>query len=342
MSDVQEFIVRNRRKLVFGLVAAVLISLALGFIYQEISPEVAEEDKLPSFVLAEEPGRVIGRVELSGLASVDFPTAASIYRAEKLDLTFTQADAVGWAKNFGSLSSSGEVDTPLGKIYVFAKKGEELTVTGNPRALRYTRESAGGTGTISDSTTAIQKAKEFLAAKKLPDPSSFLPTVKYLSAIGERTAETTAAEAAFVEVNFSWSVGGYDLLGESPSDMAIRVILDRDTRVVYLNYQFPDYSFSTGQEVPLLSFSQASDALGREAQIVLVRPVGDIGKWSISDSSNLSSFSPEAARLVYVMQPGGELLYPVYLFEGPGRALGNDVWSAAYVLAVSPQYIKEE
>src|SRR4030065_762821 len=103
VSDVQELFVRNRRKLVFGLVAAVLISLALGFIYQEISPEVAEEDKLPSFVLAEEPGRVIGRVELSGLASVDFPTAASIYRAEKLDLTFTQADSVGWAKNVGSL-----------------------------------------------------------------------------------------------------------------------------------------------------------------------------------------------------------------------------------------------
>jgi len=342
LSDVQEFILRNRRKLVFGLVAAVLISLALGFIYQEISPEVAEEDKLPSFVLAEEPGRVVGRVELSGLASVDFPTAASVYRAEKLDLTFTQADAARWAKNFGSLSSSGEVDTPLGKIYVFAKKGEELAITGNPRALRYTRESAGGTGTIPDGNTAIQKAKEFLAAKKLPDPSSFLPTVKYLSAIGERTAETTSAEATFVEVNFSWSVGGYNLLGESPSDMAIRVILDRDTRVVYLSYQFPDYSFSTGQEVPLLSFSQASDALGREAQIVLVRPVGDIGKWSISDSSNLSSFSPEIARLVYVMQSGGELLYPVYLFEGPGRALGNDVWSAAYVLAVSPQYIKEE
>src|SRR3990170_4094227 len=325
LSDVQEFILRNRRKLVFGLVAVVLISLALGFIYQEISPEVAEEDKLPSFVLAGEPGRVVGRVDLSGLASVDFPTAASVYRAEKLDLTFTQADAAGWAKNFGSLSSSGEVDTPLGKIYFFAKKGEELAVTGNPRALRYTRESAGRTGTVLESTTAIQKAKDFLAAKKLPDPSSFLPTVKYLSAIGERTAETTAAEASFAEVNFSWSVGGYDLLGESSDDTAIRIVFDRAGRVVYLSYQFLDYSFSASQEVPLLSFSQAADALGREAQIVLVRPVGDVKEWSLSDSPSLISFSPETASLVYVMQPGNGLLYPVYLFEGPGRVLDNDV-----------------
>src|SRR3972149_3607964 len=324
LSDVQEFILRNRRKLIFGLVAVVLISLVLGYIFRATAPQISEEDKIPSFVLAEEPGRVLSQVDLSGLASVDFPTAVSVYRAEKLNLTFTQADAAGWAKKFGSLIPSGEIDTPLGKIYVFAKKGEELTVTGNPRALRYTRESAGGTGTIPDGNTAIQKAKEFLAAKKLPDPSSFLPTVKYLSAIGERTAETTSAEATFVEVNFSWSVGGYNLLGESPSDMAIRVILDRDTRVVYLSYQFPDYSFSADQEVPLLSFSQASDALGREAQIVLVRPVGDVKEWSLSDSPSLISFSPETASLVYVMQPGNGLLYPVYLFEGPGRGAGSD------------------
>jgi hypothetical protein len=342
LSDVQEFILRNRRKLVFGLVGVVLISLALGFIYQEISPEVAEEDKLPSFVLADEPGRVIGRVDLSGLASVDFPTAASVYRAKKTESVFSQADAAGWAKNFGSLSSSGEVDTPLGRIYFFAKKGEELAVTSNPRALRYTRESAGGTGTIPDSNTAIQKAKEFLAAKKLPDSGSFSPAVKYLSAIGERTAETTAAEAEFVEVNFSWSVGGYDLLGESPDDTAIRIVFDQSGRAVYLSYQFMDYSFSAGQEIPLLSFSQASTALSEEAKIVLVRPVGDVKEWSLSGSPSLSFFSPENVRLVYVMQPGNDLLYPVYLFEGPGRVSGNDVQAAAYVPAVSTDYIKEE
>src|SRR3990172_8088473 len=342
LSDVQEFILRNRRKLIFGLVAVVLISLVLGYIFRATAPQISEEDKIPSFVLAEEPGRVLSQVDLSGLASVDFPTAVSVYRAEKLNLTFTQADAAGWAKKFGSLIPSGEVSTPLGKIYVFAKKGEELTITSNPRELRYTRESAGGTGTIPDSATAIQKAKDFLAARKLPDPSLFSPTVKYLSAIGERTSETTIAEAKFAEVNFSWSVGGYDLLGESSSDTAIRMIFDKDTRVVYLSYQFPDYSFSAGQEVPLLSFSQASDALGKEAQIVMVRPVGNVKEWSLSDSSSLSSFSPETVRLVYVMQSGGELLYPVYLFEGPGRVLGNDVQAAAYVLAVSAEYIKEE
>jgi hypothetical protein len=342
LSDVQEFILRNRRKFIFGLVAVVLISLFLGFIFQEINPEVAEEDKLPPFVLAEEPGQVIGQADLSNLASVDFPSSAPIYKVEKLDLTFTQADAVGWAKSFGFSASFGEVVTPLGKIYVFFKTGEELTVTSNPRSLHYTRESKVGTGTILENSAAIRKAKEFLAARKLPDPSSFSPTVRYLSTIGERTSETNVARANFVEVNFAWSVGGLDLLGESSSDTAIRMIFDRSDRVVYLSYQFLDYSFSLDKEIPLLNFSQASGALRREAQIVLVRPVDDVDNWALSESYSLGSFAPESVKLIYVMQPRAEFLYPIYLFEGPGRIGEIDVNAAAYILAVQSQYVREE
>ena len=340
LSDVQEFIIRNRRKLVIGLVVFVLVSLALGYIFQATNPQISEEDKIPSFNLAQEPGEVIGQIDLSNLVSADFPPSAPIYRIERIEQTLSSIDAVGWAKNFGFPTSFGEVVTPLGKIYVFSKTGGELTVTSNPRSLHYTRESGSGARTIFNSSTAIQKAKEFFTAKKLPDPGSFSPKVTYLSAIGERTAETIAAEAKFVEVNFSWSAGGFDLLGESPSDTAIRLIFDRSGGAVYLSYQFLDYSFSPAQEVPLLDFTQASDALRDGAQIVLVRPTGDVSKWTLSESSTLSSFAPDSVRLVYVIQTESEILFPVYLFEGAGRTFGNEVQAAAYVLAVPSQYVR--
>lgn len=342
LSDVQEFIVRNRRKLVFGLVVVVLASLVLGFIFREVVLEVTEEDKLPPFTLAADPGRIIGQVDLSKLASADFPASVQVYRAEKLSLTFAQADAIGWAKNFGFSSLSAEVDTPLGKIYVFAKAGEELTVTTNPRELRYTRDSAGGTGNILDSSTAVQKAKDFLVAKKLPDVSAFSSTVRYLSAIGERTTETIASEAKFVETNFSWSVDGLSILGESASDSAVRMILDKDAQVVYLSYRFLDYSFSAAQEIPLLLFSEVSSALGEEAQVVLVRPLGEVEHWTLAESYDLGFFSPESVRLVYVLPTVGDLLYPVYLFEGNAQVRGLDAQAAAYVLAIPDQYIREK
>ena len=341
LSDVQEFIARNRRKLLVGLLLVIIISLVAGFIWREATTAVPEEEKLPSFTLAQEPGRVLGVVDFSKLPATDFPPSSTIYRTEELNLTFTQADAVRWSKNFGSLSPSGEVATPLGKIYVFAKKGEELTVTSNPRALHYTRENGGGTGTLPDGATIIGMTKEFLAAKKLPDIGSFSPTVKYLSAIGERTAETTAAKASFAEVNFSWSVNGLDLLGESSTDSAIRLIFDRAGRVVYLSYQFLDYSFSADKDLPLLNFAQAKDALGTEPQIVSIRPTGEVEEWTLSESISLIDFAPESVRLVYVRLADGDLLYPVYLFEGSGSTGGMDVRAAAYVLAIPGQYAKE-
>jgi len=340
LSDVQEFIVRNRRKLLIALLLVVIISLAAGFIWREVITEVPEEEKIPSFTLSQVPGRVLGVIDFSKLSAPDFPPSSTVYRIEKMSLTFTQADAAGWAKSFGSLSPSGEVATPLGVIYVFAKKGEELTVTSNPRALHYTREGGGGTETLPGSATVIGMAKEFLAAKKLPDTGSFSPTVRYLSAIGERTAETTAAEARYAEVNFSWSVNGLNILGESSTDSAIRVIFDRAGRVVYLSYQFLDYSFAADKNFPLLSLEQAKDALAAEPQIVSIRPMGDVEEWTLSESTNLSEFTPESVRLVYVRLADSALLHPVYLFEGSGSTGGIGVRAAAYVLAVSDQYTK--
>jgi hypothetical protein len=340
LSDVQEFIAHNRRKILIALLLVIIISLAAGFIWREVVTEVPEEEKIPSFTLSQVPGRVLGVIDFSKLSATDFPPSSTVYRIEQLSLTFTQADAVGWARRFGSLSSSGKFETPLGVIYVFTKKGEELTITSNPRALHYTRESGGGAVALADSATVIGRAKEFLAAKKLPDIGSFYPTVKYLSAIGERTAETTAAKASFAEVNFSWLVNGLDLLGESSTDSAVRLIFDRAGRVVYLSYQFLDYSFSADKNLPLMSFEQAKDDLATEPQIVSIRPTGEVEEWTLSESTNLSEFTPESARLVYVRLAESDLLYPVYLFEGSGSTGGISVRAAAYVLAVPGQYTK--
>ena len=342
LSEVQEFIRQNRRKLIIGLFVLVLGSLVLGYIFRAVNPPVSEEDKIPSFSLSQEPGQIIGQIDFSQLSPPDFPDSVSIYQVENLEQVLSSTDAAGWAKNFGFGAQTGEVETPLGKIYVFAKKGEELTVTGNPRALHYTRESESGVGTIFNSSTAIQKAKEFLAARKLPDPSSFFPRVTYLSAIGERTAGSTEAEANFVEINFAWSVGGFELLGESSIDTAIRLIFNKAGQAVYLSHQFLDYSFTAAQDIQILNFSQATEALGSEAQVVLVRPIGEVEEWTLSESSTLSSFAPDSVRLVYVLQPEGGILYPVYLFDGTGQTSGNEVQASAYVLAVPNQYIREE
>uniref|UniRef100_A0A831YSV8 Uncharacterized protein n=1 Tax=candidate division WWE3 bacterium TaxID=2053526 RepID=A0A831YSV8_UNCKA len=342
LSDVREFILRNRRRLLVGLVAVLGIILATGFLFREVVPEVSEEEKIPSFSLAQEPGSVVGAVDLSKLASADFPPSITVYRTGKKDLTFTQDESKTLAASFGFSQLSGEVDTPLGKIYVFAKTGEELTVTSNPRALHYTREGASGAGKLPTSVDAVQNARGFLTAKNLPDPGSVSPIVKYLSTLGERTTETVAEEARFVEVIFPWSVNGLDILGESPTDAAARLVFDSAGKLVYLTFKFSDYSFAVAQNIPLVSFTEATSVLGREAQVVLVRPTGVVKEWTLSGSSNLSSFAPESVRLVYVKQSQGDLLYPVYLFEGTGRTGGIDVKAAVYVLAVSSRYIKEE
>src|SRR3989304_6509086 len=107
LSDVQEFIAHNRRKILIALLLAIIISLAAGFIGREVVTEVPEEEKIPSFTLAQEPGRVLGVIDFSKLSATDFPPSSTVYRIEKLNLTFTQADAVGGSKNFGSLSQSG-------------------------------------------------------------------------------------------------------------------------------------------------------------------------------------------------------------------------------------------
>lgn len=342
LSDVREFILRNRRKLLVGLIAVVVVFLVAGFIFREVAPEVSDEEKIPSFSFAQEPGSVVGSVDLSKLAPADFPPSATVYQTEKKNLAFTQNEAKALATDFGFSQLSGEVATPLGKIYVFAREGEELTVTSNPRALHYTREGASGTGKLPTSADAIQNARRFLAAKNLTDPGSVSPIVKYLSALGERTAETAAEEARFIEIIFPWSVNSLDILGESPTDAAARLVFDSAGKLVYLTFKFQDYSFAVAKNIPLMSFAEATKALSKEAQVVLVRPVGEVKEWALSDSSDLSSFAPESVRLVYVKQHQGGLLYPVYLFEGAGRAGGIDVKAAAYVLAVSSRYIKEE
>src|SRR3989337_2735364 len=104
LSDVQEFIVRNRRKILIALLLAIIISLAAGFIWREVVTEVPEEAKIPSFTLAQDSRRVLGVIDLSNPSATDFPPSSTVYRIEQLSLTFTQADAVGWARSFGSLS----------------------------------------------------------------------------------------------------------------------------------------------------------------------------------------------------------------------------------------------
>ncbi len=340
LSDIQEFILRNRRKLLVVLVVVVAASLGLGFVFREVAPEVSEEEKIPSLSFAQEPGGVVGSVDISKLVPVDFPPSAAVYQIENKNIIFTQDEAKPMAKSFGFSKPSGEVDTPLGKIYVFAKTGEELTVTSNPRAIHYTHESTGGTGKLPTSAEAIQNARGLLAAKKLSDPGSISPIVKYLSTLGERTTETTPEEARFVEVIFPWSVNGLDILGESLTDAAARLVFDSTGKLVYLTFKFQDYSFTVSKNIPLMNFAEATNALGREAQVVSVRPTDEVKEWALSDSSDLSSFTPESVRLVYVKQSEGDLLYPVYLFEGFGLAGGMDVQAAAYVLAVPGQYIK--
>jgi len=183
-----------------------------------------------------------------------------------------------------------------------------------------------------------------LAARGLPGADLHPDQVRYLADLGtELPAGADPAGAEFLEVTFSWAVGGVPVFGEGPTDAAATIVFARGGKVVSLRFRFSDLPFAQFSEVGLLSFEEALRRLASEGEVVFLQPVGGGEGLSLSIINNLSFFAPERVRLVYFLPLGSDFLYPVYLFEGRGRVLaGNEVQAAVSVLAVSEEYLQKE
>lgn len=349
LSDLQELILRNRKKMIIVTILFVLLSVALTIGYQRFiaAPPIPEEEKLPSFALAGEAATIAGEISLASLSTVDFPEKMTAYRVERLVFTFTKEEAKRLAARFGFLGKPRESTLPDGQgevlTFVNIKAEETLMVVTKPRGLTYVAaRGSSSKGTLYDRATAIEKAKEFMEGKELPVSQLSPFGVRYLDSDGSVYIEVEEpAEAGFLELSFVWSVEGRNLLGEGPTDTAARVIFDRQGKVVSLKFQFLDFQFTRFGEVRLLNFSQSTAKLKEEGLVVSTQPIGSVAGWGAV--SDLRSFAPESVRLVFAQPSEATFLYPVYLFEGKGRTTaGTEVKAAVYLLVVSPEYLKTE
>jgi len=347
LSDLREFVLRNRKRII--VVATLFIFLCIVSVvgYQKFlaPPLIPEEEKLPPFYLVNDIASVTGEVSLSSLQVTDFPGVITAYRAEPLAFSFTKEEAKELAARFGFSGEPRISTSPDGRsetlVFIDLKNQATLAVTTKPRKLTYVVEGGRAQeGTLLDQAAATQKAKEFVGDKDLPLSQLSPFGVRYLISKGNIYFEVEEpTEAEFLEVSFSWLVEGWDLLGESPADTVARVIFDRQGKVVSLKFRFPDLQFTRFGEVKLLSSSEAVAKLKKEGLVVSTSAIGTTTGWS--EIADLRSFAPESVRLIFVQPSGATFLYPVYLFEGKGRTTaGVEVKAAAYLLAVSPEYLK--
>lgn len=347
LSNLQEFILRNRRKAIIVVVLLALLSVGLTGYQQLVAPPpVPEEEKLPPFALGGETATIAGEASFTSLSTVDFPEKITVYQAESLVFSFTEDEAKELAVRFGFQGEPRESTLPGGEgkrlTFVNTKTGGTLMVTTKPRMLTYVVEGEDGEGTLYDRSTAIARAKEFMEAKGLSVSQLSPFEVRYLTSDGSIYTEVEEpAEAGFLELSFVWSVEGRDLLGEGPTDTAAKATFDRQGKVVSLEFRYLDLQFIRFGEVKLLSFSKSIAQLKGKGLVVSTQPIGSTTGWtSIAD---LQSFVPTDVRLVFVRPTEAALLYPVCLFEGKGRTTaGTEVKAAVYLLAVSPEYLKTE
>jgi len=338
LNELRERILSNKKWIVISaVVLAVLLVLSFG-IGERI---VLSIPKIPSFVLTFETGGV-GVLDLTNLPSAKFPETITTFRVEASDISLSAEEARAMAANFGFVDEPKEAEIPGGRVLTFIQDGKSLQVTTKPRGLLYTSEEdmQDDDRLVFDEVTAVTRAKDFLSTRGLPISDLSSTSVKYLLSLGGQSAVAQDRTSAnFVEVIFSRSTGGFDVLGEAPTDGAASSIFNAAGEVVYLSFEFANFTLTQSDEVELKTVNEAVEDLLTSGEVVSVRPLEGVESWTLREENFLSSFAPESVRLAYVKLENVNILYPVFLFEGPGRMSNTNVQASVYLPAVLDKHV---
>jgi hypothetical protein len=347
LTELRDYFLESRWRALVLLGVLFLLALVAIIFYQRsvTSPSVSEGDKLPAFTFEGDTAQIGGEVSLASLSSITFPMEAFSYQIESLDLSFVESDVRDLAARFGLIGEPQHLTTPnRGEVFIFTRGAESLTVTAQPRQLSYTVDERGAVaeGELYNQSKVIEEAENFMESKGLSTSDLSPFEVRFLSYGGNVYIEVEDSDDAdYIEVVFVWSVEERPVLGETVSSVPVRVIYDRSGKVVSFQYSLLDSQFTQYKEAPLLTYDEAVESLAGDGLVVRAQRANDLGDWTTT-TTNLYSFAPESVRFIYCQPVESSLLYPVYLFEGDGITMaGKKVDVAVYLLAVSPDYMKE-
>jgi len=321
LRDLQERFLNARTLKIAGTVTTVTILLV--FLVNILNPKTVLSElnlAIPTFPLGSE-------IDLRNLEiPADLPSSANVYSIEAEE-EINPAKAKEISLNFG-ITTNPKIFTDINgdTIYLSSQKGRNLTIRSNPWNLRHTitdfvlREVLPG-NYLPNPEQAIGMASQQLTKLKLSTTGLINPQVRYLNIETENTVEVDKDSADYVEVSYRSGLEGVEIFNLFEAGNQTFLLINRREEFVTLAYFFPRV-YLTINQVRIADIRDVQSVLSEVGQVIWVE--SDREDSPVIDITKVDRFQPTSVKLVLV-ETRGELLEPVYLFEGRGEVAGVPV-----------------